>query len=358
MVHHVAAKLVRVVAEAVREAVALRVEHDPGGRERRCVEEDHLGEVFRHLAGVAVLHAHARGLVGLGVENHFGDDRVRRQRHVAGMVGGDQGCSVRREVGAERAAAHAKVARLAGAAADLDLLVGRLGQVGGAAHRDASLGEFALDLPLERLLDDVEFHRRLEHAIRQLRQTLIRTADTHPAFDMVVPGGEVGIADRPVDADPFLGVGLEVEIAPAIALPAPGDRPAADMIPADPVEAVHLGVGMLVILHEPVVPLIVDGVACAGLLLVMLLDLVLRGAAARIAEIPRVLVEGRIVLAMLHLPAAFEHQRLQALFAELLGRPPAGDAAADDDRIECAFFPRTLFKRRHGRPPDFPRSHL
>jgi hypothetical protein len=104
---------------------------------------------------------------------------------------------------------------------------------------------------------------------------------------------------------------------------------------------------MLVILHEPVVPLIVDGVARALLFEVVLLHFVLRRAAASVAEVPRVLVEGRVVLDMLDLTPALEHQGLQTPFAKLFGRPSAGDAAADHDRIECALFPRTLFKRRH-----------
>src|SRR5262245_35883754 len=104
------------------------------------------------------------------------------------------------------------------------------------------------------------------------------------------------------------------------------------MIAADPVQATNLGIGIFVGLHEPVVPLVVHGVAGAGLLEIVLVDLVLRRASAGIAEIPRVHAEGLVVLAVLHLAPALEHKRLKALFAQLLGGPPAADAAANHDR--------------------------
>ena len=47
-------------------------------------------------------------------------------------------------------------------------------------------------------------------------------------------------------------VGLEVEIAPAIRLPAPQQRAAADVIAAHPVEALDFGVGILDVVDEPV----------------------------------------------------------------------------------------------------------
>src|SRR5690606_9722627 len=40
MVHDVAAELVAVIAESAREALACRVQHDPGGIERRGAEEN------------------------------------------------------------------------------------------------------------------------------------------------------------------------------------------------------------------------------------------------------------------------------------------------------------------------------
>src|SRR6185436_14942633 len=171
-----------------------------------------------------------------------------------------------------------------------------------------------------------------------------------PAFDMVVPRCNVGIADRPVDRDAFALVGGEIEIAMAIALPSPGERSAADMIAADPVEATHLGVGMLVVLHEPMVPLVVDSVAGADLLEIVFVDFRLRRAPAGIAEIPRVHRKRCVVLAVLHLAPALEHKRLEALLAQLLGGPASADAAADHDGIECALLACSVAEIWHGFP--------
>src|SRR2546427_3906879 len=42
---------------------------------------------------------------------------------------------------------------------------------------------------------------------------------------------------------------------------------------------------------------------------------------------------GDVVLAVLYVPAALEHERPQPVFAQLLGGPAAGDAGADDDGV-------------------------
>jgi hypothetical protein len=115
----------------------------------------------------------------------------------------------------------------------------------------------------DQLLAAIERHRRLKLAVGQLRQVLPRALDAGVALDVVVPGGDVGIADRPVDGDTFLRVCLEVEIAPAVTLPPPHQRAATDLIAAIPVEAFDLGVRIVlvgrpegeVLLVERVVPL-------------------------------------------------------------------------------------------------------
>ena len=98
------------------------------------------------------------------------------------------------------------------------------------------------DALLHLLLEAVHRHRRQELAVGQLRQALAAAADAGEALDVVVPRRDVLVADRPVDGDAVARVGLEVEVAPAVRLPAPQQRPAADVIAAHPVEALDLGV--------------------------------------------------------------------------------------------------------------------
>src|SRR5205807_10112780 len=102
------------------------------------------------------------------------------------------------------------------------------------------------------LLAGVNFHRRLELAVRELRQAQLFAAHADEPLDVAVPRRDVGVADRPVDAVPVAQVGLEVEIAPAVHLASPDERLAADLVALDPGEGLVLDVGVLLVLDEEV----------------------------------------------------------------------------------------------------------
>ena len=192
---------------------------------------------------------------------------------------------------------------------------------------------------LQMSLDAVELHRRQELAVGQLRQAFGAAAHADEALDVVVPRRDLGVADRPVDGDAVLRVRFEVQVAPAIALPAPHDRAAADVIAADPVEALDLRVRMLGVVDEPVLRRLRDRIAAArGDCLALQLFV---GGAAAVGKFPDVLGRSRIV-AVLHVAAAIEHQRLESLLRQLLGGPAARDAGADDDGIVGMVFGCTL----------------
>jgi hypothetical protein len=70
-------------------------------------------------------------------------------------------------------------------------------------------------------------------------------AHAREALDVRVPGRDVGVADRPVDAVAVAQVGLEVEVAPAVAVPAPEQRLAAHGAALDPGERLVLDVRVL-----------------------------------------------------------------------------------------------------------------
>ena len=90
------------------------------------------------------------------------------------------------------------------------------------------------------LLDDIQRDRRQELTIRQHVQPFAGASDAGELLHMVVPGRDVGIADGPVDADAFLGVGFEIQIAVAIALARPDQRAPADLIAAVRVVRQHM----------------------------------------------------------------------------------------------------------------------
>src|SRR2546427_8445252 len=76
---------------------------------------------------------------------------------------------------------------------------------------------------------------------------------------------DVGVADRPVHPEPVSGVRLEVEVAPAIHLPAPHDGLATHLAAPDPVERL-VGVervGVLAVVHEELAAVLVAGVTMA-----------------------------------------------------------------------------------------------
>jgi hypothetical protein len=86
------------------------------------------------------------------------------------------------------------------------------------------------------LLNAVQFHRREERPVRQVREPFRLAAHPDEALDVVVPWGEVRVADGPIDGDAVAQIGFEIQIAPAIDLASPDDGLAADLPGAKPVE--------------------------------------------------------------------------------------------------------------------------
>src|SRR5579872_3904944 len=81
---------------------------------------------------------------------------------------------------------------------------------------------------------------------------------------MVVPRREIVVTDGPVDRDAIADVALEIQVTPAVALPTPGDGASADLVAADPVEALLLDVGIIDLVDEPVFGGLTVDVAGAG----------------------------------------------------------------------------------------------
>ena len=253
-------------------------------------------------------------------------DRIGNECHVAGALGGRQRAGIAAEVGAEGTAADAQVAILTGTA--LRAVRERRGQVGRSPDGERAAESVRQHAP-QALLHAIELHRRQKLPVRKLRQILGLTADADEALDMIVPGREIVIADRPVDRDALARIGLEVHRAPAITLPAPHDGAPADVVAAYPVEALNLDVRIVQVVDEPVLGGLRDHVAARadG----MAPEILLRGAAP-VGQLPGILHGGRIVAMPDHAPA-IEHQGLQALLGQLLGGPAAADARTDDDCI-------------------------
>ena len=219
-----------------------RVEQDQHRVQRRRVHEDDAGVILADRMGVRVDHAHAGRASRALVVNDGMHDGVGPQRHVAGLRRPRQRRGVRAEVAAERAAAHAQVARLAGAASLLQMDRVRLRQMRPPALHDVAIAVVRAHRVAQVLLDAVEVERRQVLAVGHRLDPVAVAAHADEALDVRVPRRDVVVADRPVDP---VAVALrrgELVVAPALAGAAPDERLAADLVAADPVERLLLHV--------------------------------------------------------------------------------------------------------------------
>ena len=180
--------------------------------------------------GLPIDHAHARRSAGALVVQDAVNDAVRPQGQSTSRLRGRKRGIQTGEVGPRNTSAMTGAAVMTGSAA----------VVGLREHGAPSDRHHALARPtagngiFDQLFRTIQRHRLEEFPVGELRQSLSLPTDTHKHLDIVVPGRDVGIADRPVDADAFAGVRLEVQIAPAIDLAPPHDRAPADLAAADP----------------------------------------------------------------------------------------------------------------------------
>src|SRR5207237_7417601 len=141
-----------------------------------------------------------------------------------------------REVAAVAGAAGALVARLAAPAP-----VVRLGQVRDPGDGHVTPEEHALDPALHDLFGAVQLPGREELAVGQVREAQPLAAHAHEPLGVRVPGGQIFVSDRPVDAVAVLPLPLELEVAPAPAQPAPDQAAAAELVAPDPAERLIVG---------------------------------------------------------------------------------------------------------------------
>src|SRR5439155_1535611 len=157
-------------------------------------------------------------------------------------------------------------------------------------------------------------------------------------------------ADRPVDAEPVPRVRREVEVAPAVHLPAPHDRLAADLAGADPVERFGgiEGVGVVAVVDEEFAAVLVAGVAMA-------LDELIALERLAVAEAPELHRPRRHVLDVIpggiDRPAGLEHERLEPRIAARCASVAVRKSVADAARARASTSPsasRNCFRSSSG----------
>ena len=108
-----------------------------------------------------------------------------------------------------------------------------------------------------------KIHRRQKLSVGHLRQAFARSADADVAFDAVVVGLELFVADGPVFAVAVAAGGFEFVVAVTVALARPAESFSADLAAANPHERFVGGkcVRMFEIVDEELMTVVVAGVA-------------------------------------------------------------------------------------------------
>src|SRR5213083_1019067 len=177
------------------EARALRVQQDLRGAERRGAEKHDPAEILTRRLGVRIDHAHARRSVPALVVDDAVDDCVGDDGETPRQPRRRERRRETREVAAETATAGALIAGLAGPAAQM-----RLREVRDARDRHAPSRKGALDAPLHHALGAVHLPRRQKLAVGEMAEAQLLSAHAHEALHVRVPGRELAVADRPIDA--------------------------------------------------------------------------------------------------------------------------------------------------------------
>src|SRR4051812_25732514 len=164
-----------------------------------------------------------------------------------------------------------------------------------------------------------------------MREAFAASLHADEFLDVAPPRSHVLVANRPVDTDSFPRVRLVIEITPAKDAAAPHDRLATDLPAANPRERLSFRrrVRVVEIVDEELASVFV---ARAALTLDRLIPL--DPVAVAHSTIPLLIRHHvlDVVDRRIDRTARLEHDCLQAVLRQLLGRPSTGDARADNDR--------------------------
>src|SRR5208282_1405518 len=199
---------------------------------------------------------------GRGIKNQAVNDAVRPDGKFASFYRGGESRTQAAEIRTGNAATVADAAIMAGSASFVDA-----SEHCGAPNGHDAVVEMFGERGADVLLDARHFHRREEFSVGQLRQALSLAADASELFDVVVPRGDVRIADRPIYGDSFFQIGFKIEIAPAVALAAPGKGLSANLPAANPgkVFAFLAGIRIVHVADEKFVGIFIAGVITLAL---------------------------------------------------------------------------------------------
>ena len=196
VIHHIPPQRAALI-HAFRKSGGLGVHQNRRGGDRGGVEENDFGEKLGGLEREFIDQSDAHRLIAFVVEYHRVDDGMRPESHISGQFRRLESRRLAAEIGSERTSSHAMVPVETGRASERELLRGGSGQVRRSARNHFAAGPFSLDRLFQIQFRRRQRHRRLENAVRQDVETFHRPADACEFLDMVIPGSEFGVADRP-----------------------------------------------------------------------------------------------------------------------------------------------------------------
>src|SRR5206468_8709029 len=248
MIHQVVPKLAAGIGKPIGKFRGRGMQQNAGRLQRRSAEEQNTPSEFDSLPRLAVNNANASRFSSVGINDDAVYYAMRPER--------DFPCGLRSrkrriqttEIRARNAAARARPAIMASSAPAMPL-----GKNRRTANGHHPIARKALrDRVFNHQLSTRHLHRRQKFSIRKLRQSLRLARDSDEILDIVVPGRDVLIANRPVNGDSFAQVGFEIQITPAIRLSSPHDGSPAHMAAANPQERLTWigGIRVLTIIDE------------------------------------------------------------------------------------------------------------
>src|SRR2546425_7246651 len=248
MIHQVVPKLAAGIGKPIGKFRGRGVQQNAGRFQRRSAEEQNASSEFQSLARLPVNNANAGCFPSVGIKDDAVYYAVRADRNFPRGLRSRKRRIQTTEIRARNAAARARPAIMASSAPAMPLRQNRRA----TDRHHAVVWKAPPDPILYDHLSTRHLHRRQKFSIRKLRQSLRLPRDSDEILDIVVPGRDVLIANRPVNGDSFAQVGFEIQITPAIRLSSPHDGSPAHMAAANPQERLIRvgGIRVLAIIDE------------------------------------------------------------------------------------------------------------
>src|SRR4051812_6027620 len=116
---------------------------------------------------------------------------------------------------------------------------------------------------LKMLLYSIHIHRWQKLTIREMRNTIVGTANAYKLLYVAVPGCNILVADWPVYTNALLCISFKIKIAPALCPACPHERFTTSMITSYPCERLVLYIRMLIIFYKEMLCGFAKGIALA-----------------------------------------------------------------------------------------------